>query len=107
MRKSECGMRNSEFGISHRGDGVRSRLPLLVRGAVTPKGFIGVTERILVRITVALRSALLGSPMQGELAFRLVLQAEKTEGLYRRPVTAFTPNKICTYLIESETKAKA
>ena len=34
----------------------------------------------------------LGSPVQGELAFRLVKQAEKTEGLYRRPVIAFTPN---------------
>ena len=30
--------------------------------------------------------------MQGELDFRLVSQAEKTEGFYRRPVTAFTPN---------------
>ena len=28
--------------------------------------------------------------VQGELDFRLVLQAEKTEGLYRRPVIAFT-----------------
>ena len=36
-----------------------SWLPLLVRGAVTPKGFIGVTERIFVRTTVALRSAYL------------------------------------------------
>ena len=36
-----------------------SRLPLLVRGAVTPKGFIGVTERIFVLIAVALRSAYL------------------------------------------------
>ena len=34
----------------------KSRLPC-ARGAVTPKGFGGVTERILVRITVALRSA--------------------------------------------------
>ena len=34
-----------------------SRLPLFIRGAVTPKGFIGVTERILVRIAVALWSA--------------------------------------------------
>ena len=51
-----------------------------------------MTERIFVRITVALRSANLGSPVQGELAFRLVLQAEKTEGLYRRPMIAFTPN---------------
>ena len=36
-----------------------SWLPLLVRGAVTPKGFIGVTERIFLRITVALLSAYL------------------------------------------------
>ena len=36
---------------------MRSWLPLLVRGAVTPKGFIGVTERIFVRIAVALLSA--------------------------------------------------
>ena len=36
--------------------------------------------------------ALLGSPVLGELDFRLVLQAEKTEGLYPRPVIAFTPN---------------
>ena len=36
--------------------------------------------------------ALLGSPVQGELTFRLVKQAEKTEGLYPRPVIAFTPN---------------
>ena len=49
-----------------------------------------MTERIFVRITVALLSANLGSPVQGELDFRLVLQAEKTEGLYRRPVIAFT-----------------
>ena len=34
-----------------------SWLPLFIRGAVTPKGFTGVTERILVRITAALRSA--------------------------------------------------
>ncbi len=47
-----------------------SRLPLLVRGAVTPKGFIGVTERIFVLITVALGSALLGSP-QGKLSANL------------------------------------
>lgn len=32
----------------------------------------------------------LGSPVQGELDFRLVSQAEKTEGLYPRPVIAFT-----------------
>ena len=36
-----------------------SWLPLFIRGAVTPKGFIGMTERILVRITVALLSAYL------------------------------------------------
>ena len=47
-----------------------SWLPLLVRGAVTPKGFIGVTERIFVLITVALESALLGSP-QGKLSANL------------------------------------
>ena len=29
--------------------------------------------------------------VQGELAFRLVLQAEKPEGLYPRPVTAVAP----------------
>ena len=34
-----------------------SWLPLFIRGAVTPKGFSGVTERIFVRITVALLSA--------------------------------------------------
>ena len=34
-----------------------SWLPLFIRGAVTPKGFSGVTERILVRITVTLLSA--------------------------------------------------
>ena len=34
-----------------------SWLPFFKRGAVTPKGFIGVTERILVRIAVALWSA--------------------------------------------------
>ena len=34
-----------------------SWLPLFIRGAVTPKGFTGVTERIFVRITVALLSA--------------------------------------------------
>ena len=45
----------------------------------------------------------LGSPVQGELAFRLVSQAEKTEGLYLRPMIAFTPNEIRTYLIENET----
>ena len=39
--------------------GRTSRLPLFIRGAVTPKGFIGVTERIFVRITVALLSAYL------------------------------------------------
>ena len=42
-------------------------------------------------LTEVLRSANLGSPVQGELAFRLILQAEKTEGLYRRQVIAFTP----------------
>ena len=40
----------------------------------------------------------LGSPVQGELS------AKPTEGLYRRPVIAFTPNNIRTYLTESEAK---
>ena len=34
-----------------------SWLPLFTRGAVTPKGYKGATERIFVRITVVLRSA--------------------------------------------------
>ena len=41
----------------HRSESVRSRLPLFTRGAVMPKGFSGVTERIFARITVALWSA--------------------------------------------------
>ena len=34
----------------------------------------------------------------GELAFRLVLQAEKTEGLYPRPMIAFTLNLMLHFL---------
>ena len=37
----------NRFGVTHRGCGEGTRLPLFIRGAVTPKGFRGVTERIL------------------------------------------------------------
>ena len=38
---------------------------MLARGAVTPKGYKGVTERIFVRLTVGILSAPLGSPLCG------------------------------------------
>ena len=43
----------------------------------------------------------LGSPVQGELSSLSAFEG-LTEGLYPRPVIAFTPNEIRTYLTESE-----
>ena len=80
---------NRQCCCAHRASGEGTWLP-----CVTPRKTEREPRLPCVRLSLGVCGTVLASPVQGEVAKPQVL----TEGLYPRPVIAFTPNEILTYL---------
>ena len=80
---------NRQCCCAHRASGEGTWLP-----CVTPRKTEREPRLPCVRLSLGVCGTVLASPVQGEVSKPQVL----TEGLYPRPVIAFTPNEILTYL---------